>query len=185
MTSKPIRMARISSVNTISLESPYEGAQHGTLVVRNDPTSGRDVFFHIQRGQLLCPSYTDCRITVRFDDGEPETWRASGPSDNSSETVFLRNVGDFVRQLRGASVLRLRLEVYRAGTQIFEFHVAGYDDARVNPPTAGRRAARPLEPEQAPCAPGWVRDSQGNCGEPPPCAPGYRRRGDARNCTAI
>ena len=138
-------------------------------MIRNHPSNGQDVMLLIRRGQLLCPSYQDCQITVRFDDGEPQSWRATGPADGSSTTMFLRRYDDFVRHLRAASVVRIRAEIYHAGSPVFEFAVAGYDDSRVNP--AGSRSRR----GSSASVPDHIVK--------PPCAAGYTRRGDSVNCT--
>jgi hypothetical protein len=145
LTGKIKRSAAIRSTNTLSLDSPYDGPQRGMLLVRNHPNLGRDVLVTIQRGQILCPSYGDCRVTVRIDDEEPERWRAAGSSDGSSNVVFISRSADFVRRLRDARIVRIGLEIYQEGIQVLLFDVAGYDDARVHPPEPRRRRARPRE----------------------------------------
>ena len=131
MTGKVSRFASLKSSNTVTLCSPYGGEQRADLTVRNHASFGKSILFMIERGQLLCSSWDGCRITVRFDDGEPQTWRASTASDGSSTMLFLRNYDSFVRQLRGASTVRIRVELYQNGSQTFTFNVAEYDDSRV------------------------------------------------------
>jgi hypothetical protein len=48
--------------------------------------------FFIERGQLMCGSYEDCTVLVRFDEAKPERFSAIGPADNSSDTVFIRQL---------------------------------------------------------------------------------------------
>ena len=130
MTSRKSRSATIESENTVDFDFPYQGSQHGTLTLRDHPTYGRDVIFSIEQGQLLCQSYTDCQIRVRFDEGNPEGWSAVGPADNSSTSIFLRNQARFVQKLRAAKVVRLQVPAYQQGEPMFEFQVGGLDYAR-------------------------------------------------------
>jgi len=130
MTSRQAKFATIESENTVDFDFPYRGPQHGTLMVRDHPSHGRDVIFSIQRGQLLCRSYEDCQIKVRFDEGSPVTWNAVGPSDNSSTVVLLRNAAGFVTRLRAAKIVRLQVPVYMQGAPVFEFQAGGFDYKR-------------------------------------------------------
>lgn len=127
MTGGATRHAYVLSTNTVSFGSPYDGAQHGRLSLRIDPKYGRDVIFSIERGQLLCRSYEDCDVLVRFDEGKPERFSAIGPADNSSETVFIRNYDRFLGKLRKAKIVRLSLNVYQEGSPVFEFDVSGFN----------------------------------------------------------
>lgn len=127
MTSKKARYASINSENTLNFDFPYQGEQQGTLILRDHPTHGRDVMVTIDRGQILCPSYQDCRVRVRFDEGSPQRWSAAGPADNSTTVIFLRNEGGFIQRLRAAKVVRIQIPVYQEGEPMLEFHVGGFD----------------------------------------------------------
>jgi len=130
MTGRTSRMAMIESENTVSFGFPYEGAQHGHLVIRNHPSFGRDVILQIEQGQVLCPSYEDCTIRVRFDDGAPERWTAAGAADHSTTSVFIRASTRFVQRMRAAKVVRIAVPVYQEGQPAFEFRVGGFDNQR-------------------------------------------------------
>jgi hypothetical protein len=130
MTGRTSRMARIESENTVEFGFPYQGAQHGTLIIRNHPSFGRDIMLQIERGQILCPSYDDCTVRVRFDEGSPERWTGAGASDNSSTTVFLRGSSRFLQRMRAAKVVRISVPVYQEGQRAFEFRVGGFDNQR-------------------------------------------------------
>lgn len=130
MTGGTTRHAYVLSTNTVSFDAPYSGAQHGQLLLRTDPKYGRDVIFSIERGQLLCHSYQDCNVLIRFDDGKPERFSAIGPADNSTETVFIRNYDRFLGKLRKAKVVRLSMDVYQEGAPVFEFDVSGFNPAK-------------------------------------------------------
>jgi hypothetical protein len=130
MTSRAATFATIKSENTVNFGFPYQGDQYGTLMIRDHPSYGRDVLFFVERGQLLCQSYQDCRIRVRFDEGPPTSWNAVAPEDNDSETIILRNAGRFIGQLRKAKLVRLQVAAYQQGAPVFEFEVGGFDYGR-------------------------------------------------------
>lgn len=130
MTSAATRTANIASENAVNFGFPYQGAQHGTLIIRDHPSHGKDVILKIERGQILCQSYQDCEIRIRFDEGSATTWRAVGPSDNSSTTIFLRNQATFRQRMRSAKVVRIQAPIYEEGIPIFEFQVGGFDQRR-------------------------------------------------------
>ena len=130
MTSKVTKSASIESENTVDFDFPYSGPQHGTLTLRDHPSYGRDVILSIEKGQFLCPSYTDCQIRVRFDEANPERWSAIGPSDNSTTHLFLRSSSRFLQRLRKAKVVRIQASVYQEGEPMFEFQVGGFNHDR-------------------------------------------------------
>jgi hypothetical protein len=116
----------IVSRNTISLEMPYEGAQHGKLSIREHPQHGKDVYVSIERGQLLDSDYHS-KVLVRFDEDKPQSFSSSGPDDLSSEALFLRGAFPvFLNKLKTAKTLRIEVPVYQAGNQVLEFDVEGF-----------------------------------------------------------
>jgi hypothetical protein len=84
----------------------------------------------IEEGQILCPSYDNCTIRVRFDDGPAERWIGVGPSDHSTTTVFIRNYSRFLQRMRNAKVMRIQIPVYQEGEPTFEFRVGGFDSTQ-------------------------------------------------------
>lgn len=130
MASRPSRTASIESENTVEFGFPYDGPQHATLTLRNHPSYGLDVILQIREGQILCPSYDDCSLRIRFDDGSVERFTAAGPADNSSTTVFIRNYSRFMQRMRNAKVVRIQIPVYQEGAPTFEFRVGGFDNER-------------------------------------------------------
>lgn len=122
--------AMVISTNTVNFDSPYQGEQHGRLALRSDPKYGKDVMFSIERGQLLCRSYEDCQVLIRFDEGKPETFSGIGPADNSTETVFIRNYGRFVGKMRKSKIVRISTNIYQEGSPVFEFDVSGFSQEK-------------------------------------------------------
>jgi hypothetical protein len=127
MTGKPTHTAYVLSTNTVNFDFPYGGQQHGKLMLRTDPKYGQDVIFTIEQGQILCRSYEDCSVLVRFDDGKPQRFSGIGPADNSSETVFIRNYSRFEKSLRKSKIVRISVNVYQEGAPVFEFDVSGFN----------------------------------------------------------
>lgn len=133
MTSAKTYWATVTSTNQIELGFPYGGPQRARLMLRTHPRYGKSVIFQIERGQLLCPSYDGCTVLVRFDEDKPVRYNASGPSDNSSETLFLSNYGGFAERLLRAKRVRISAEIYQSGAPVFEFDVAGFDVKKYRP----------------------------------------------------
>lgn len=126
--------ASVRSTNTVNFDFPYSGPQRGTLTLRTHPRHGEDVIFSIERGQILCRSYEDCTILVRFDDGKAQSFSAVGAADNSTETIFIRNYSRFLAGMQKASTVRIAVEVYQEGAPVFEFDVSGFDAEKYKPP---------------------------------------------------
>lgn len=127
MTDQPVRHSCATSSNKVSLDFPY-GLRGARLCIRKHPKFGQDVFLSLDgSGQILCASYDGCTIPVRFDDGKVEQFSAAGPSDNSSETVFLSNDSRFIASARKAQRVRVQVEFYQNGTFTFDFPARGLE----------------------------------------------------------
>jgi len=133
MNDGKIYTASVSSTNTVEFDFPYRDPQRGRLTLRRHPTHGKDLIFRIERGQILCPSYDDCSVTVRFDDAPAQTVGAVGPSDNSSEAIFLRTYESLVPRLIRSKRFRLTVEVHQEGNVFFDFDVSGFEQGKFVP----------------------------------------------------
>jgi hypothetical protein len=125
MSDEKTELACVKSTNSIYLDAPYEetGAR---LCLRNSPQFGRDVYVSLNKdGQILCQSYETCLIRIRFDKQPADPWSAIGPSDNSSDMVFIEDRENFERNVRTAETTNIQLEFYQNGMQTFTFHTAG------------------------------------------------------------
>jgi len=125
-----IHRAMIVSSNTVSFDFPYSGEQHARLTLRTHPRYGKDIIFGIEKGQILCHSYEDCTVLVRFDDKPPSNFSAVGAADNSTETIFIRNYSRFVENMLKASKVRISVNIYQEGSPVFEFDVSGFNSGR-------------------------------------------------------
>jgi hypothetical protein len=121
MTGKKAEYATIQSDNSLSLGFPYSGRNHGTLTVRKHPKHGVDVLVSVDKGQILCHSYSGCYVAVRFDAGKPQRFSALEPGDHSSETVFIENSSRFIQAAKKAKRILLQVTMYREGEQVLEF----------------------------------------------------------------
>jgi len=126
MTGRVTRTARIDSENTVNFGFPYQGAQRATLTIQHQAGQFQNIVFRIERGQLLCYTHDRCSVRIRFDEGNPTTWRGAPPRDQSTEVLFIRAYGDFLQRLRNAERVRIQPEVYQEGSPVFEFLVGGF-----------------------------------------------------------
>jgi len=118
-----VGVAKVQSSNAFEFDFPYRGLQHATLTVRDD--KGTSVYVAVERGQFVC--FMGCSVMVRFDDGKPQRWRAVGPSDHSTDTLFLRSEAKFLKQLKKARTVRFEAAFYQEGMRVLEFPVARFD----------------------------------------------------------
>lgn len=127
LSDETVKTACATSSNQVFLSPPY-GPRRARLCVRQHPAFGRDVYLSLDgSGQILCRSYDGCTIQIRFDDGAVQAFSANGPSDNSSETVFVVNESRFITSAKAASRIRVQLEFYQNGNQTFDFPAKGLE----------------------------------------------------------
>lgn len=128
-----IRHAYVLSSNTVNFGFPYSGPQRATLTLRTHPRHGKDVIVSIEKGQILCRSYEDCTVLVRFDEEPPSNFTASGPEDNSTETIFIRNYDRFVAKMLKAKRVRIAVNIYQQGAPVFDFDVSNFNQDKYRP----------------------------------------------------
>lgn len=119
-----IKTAKTSSVNEISFDFPYQGPQHGTLILRTHPQHGKDVMLKIERGQFLT-GIDGCKVLVRFDDGKPQSFWATEPADYSTTTIFISGYSKLIAGLKRAKKVMIEAPFFQEGNQVFEFNVEG------------------------------------------------------------
>lgn len=121
MTGKAAKYAELISANTLALNFPYQGKNHGSLVVRRHPKYGLDVVVSVEKGQILCRSYDGCEVYVRFDQGKPQRFSAMPAADHSSEVVFLTARSRFIASASKAKRILVQIPMYQAGEQVLDF----------------------------------------------------------------
>lgn len=134
MSKGMIYQASVKSMNTINLDFPYSGEQHGTLTLRTHPRFGKNVIFRIEKGQILChSSYENCSVLVRFDDEKAVNFSSVGAEDNSTETIFITNYSRFLEKMLKAKKVRIAVNLYQGGAPVFEFDVSNFDQGKYKP----------------------------------------------------
>jgi len=127
MTDKVTHTACTTSTNMVHLNPPYSDVD-AQLCIRRSPRFGLDVFINLNgSGQILCRSYEDCTVHVRYDEKPRQIISGTGSSDGSSNIVFLRGAPRIIEQLRHSHVFRVELEYYEAGVQMLEFNTSGFE----------------------------------------------------------
>lgn len=123
MSGKEIAYAQTSSANKQNLHWPYGPGIGARLNLRRHPRSGKNAFVEIDKGQILCRSYESCTIMIRFDDRPASKYAAKGPSDGSSDTVFILNYSKFFAELKKSKTLIIELPMYQDGNRSWNFNV--------------------------------------------------------------
>jgi len=124
MSDGKIQFASVVSKNSIQLPFPYQGGTAMRATFRLKPNGSLNFYLDISRGQFLCHE-PDCFVTIRFDDQEPKTVSASGPSDGSIDTIFLDDEQNLLEAAQAAKRIRIATTLYQAGTPVFDFNVRG------------------------------------------------------------
>ena len=115
------------SVNTVNFDRPYQGIQHGTIMV-----SDNSVLFYVEKGQIIChggAEYGTCRVLVKFDDGKERYVDASKLGDDSTTIIFTEP--SFLEDLKSSKKLMIQVHVYHNGLPVFTFDVRGLDQGRL------------------------------------------------------
>jgi hypothetical protein len=132
MTGQVTSTAEISSENQVSFGFPYAGEQRASLMLRKHPRYGSNVIFSIEKGQLLCRSYSGCPVRLRFDADKPYTVEGTAPADHSTEVIFIPGYKSIVSRLGKSKKLLIEVGVYQNGSQIFEFDITGFDQVKLS-----------------------------------------------------
>lgn len=130
-TGKKAKRAYLTSKNSMNFGFPYSGTQYGQFTVRNHPRFGVEAFLQIDKGQLLCNSFSNTTVLVRFDNGPATRYGCNGAADHSSEIVFIENVAGLEARMKTAKKMFITVSVYQEGSRTWEFNVRGYDRSRI------------------------------------------------------
>jgi hypothetical protein len=119
--------AMLSSNNAVNFGFPYESS-FMYLALRKDPKYGNDVVFTVNGQFNSC--YDSCKITVKFDDNNLETYRMVGSDGGSNDTIFIENqksVKAFVSKLKKSKKLIVEASFYDHGKGQFTFDTQGLE----------------------------------------------------------
>ena len=118
------RFAELDAQNTINLDFPY-GEQRGHIIVRQSPQFGFDLLVGVPSGQIMCNSFSNSRINVKFDDGPIERFGCTDASDGTSNMVFVQNSRGFLAKLKKSGKVVVEAEFFQNGMQQMVFNSAG------------------------------------------------------------
>lgn len=130
-TGKEAKTGSLTSKNSMNFDFPYRGIQHGHFTVRNHPRYGVSAYLSIRKGQLLCSSYSNPTVLIRFDNGAASSYNCNKPADYSSNTVFIEGVGRLEARMKTAKKMYVTVSVYNEGSRTWEFNVNGYNKSEV------------------------------------------------------
>lgn len=130
-TGKQTKTGSLVSKNSMNFDFPYSGTQYGRFTVRNHPRHGVDAFLTIDKGQLLCNSYSNTTVLIRFDNGEASSYGCNGAADYSREVVFIEGVARLEARMKTAKKMYVTVSVYGEGSRTWEFNVTNYDKAAI------------------------------------------------------
>lgn len=119
--------AMLSSNNAVNFGFPYESS-FMYLALRKDPKYGNDVVFTVNGQFNSC--YDSCKITVKFDDNNLETYRMVGSDGGSNDTIFIesqKSMKSFVSKLKKSKKLIVEASFYDHGKGQFTFDTQGLE----------------------------------------------------------
>lgn len=117
------RYAQLDAANTIHLDFPY-GEQRGQILVRQSAKYGFDILIGVPSGQVLCSSFQDTYINVKFDDGPIQRYRCTDARDGTSNMVFVQGAKGFLAKLMKSRQAIVEMEFFQNGVQQMTFHTA-------------------------------------------------------------
>ena len=125
-TGRQVKTGRLVSRNSMDFDFPYNGIQFGSFVLRKHPRHGVDAFLSIKKGQLLCDSYTNQSVLIRFDNSSAIPYTCGKSTDYSSDIVFIEDVGQLIGRMKRAKTMYLTATVYGEGSRTWQFKVEGF-----------------------------------------------------------
>lgn len=112
--------AELKATNVIHLDFPY-GDQTGKILVRQSPKFGFDILVGVASGQILCNSFQDTYISVKFDDGPIQRFGCTDASDGTNNMVFVQGAKNFLAKLKKSKKAIVEAEFYQNGVQQMSF----------------------------------------------------------------
>jgi hypothetical protein len=117
------RFAQLEGSNTIDLDFPY-GEQRGAMLIRQSPKFGFDILVGVRSGQIMCNTYSNTHISVKFDDGPIRRYGCTDASDGSNNMVFIEGAKGFLANLKKSKKVVVEAEFYQNGLQQMTFDTA-------------------------------------------------------------
>jgi hypothetical protein len=138
--------ATVTSNNTVDLQFPY-GEVQGRLWVRKRGGS-LDAAFEVEKGQILCNSFDESVVSIKFDSGPIQKFRCTDASDGSNNVAFLLPAGRFLSEVKKSKRAIVEAEFFQQGRQQFTFDTAG-----LTWPLKSTAEAKPTDLDKNGCSP--------------------------------
>lgn len=108
-----------TSRNNVHLDSPYDGGTDLSIVIRNTAELGNELLLVTNNGQLWC-EYSNCFMTVKFDEGSIEEYAISRATGGSSDVMFLSDSeNDFISKLKASKQTMIEVGFFNNGNKQF------------------------------------------------------------------
>ena len=115
--------AQLDATNMIDLDFPY-GEQRGRIVVRQSAQFGFDILVGVPSGQIMCNSFSDSYVNVKFDDGAIQRYGCTDASDGTSNMIFIQGSKGFLSKLKKSKKAVVEAEFFQNGMQQMTFNTA-------------------------------------------------------------
>jgi hypothetical protein len=119
MTGESRHYATVNSPELLKFDFPYSGGSQPSISVRSQGKS-ENVLLIVDRGQFIC-SVGGCSVTVKFDDGKLMKFSAVGPTDYSSNVLFLSPAKKFIELMKKSKETSISATFHREGDRVMTF----------------------------------------------------------------
>lgn len=124
MTEKTSYFASCTSTNSEQFEFPYTDPCYMSIVVRQSPKYGRDVYITITCGQFNV-KFQGTPVKFKFDDKAVETFGFNSADDGSHDVLFSNNPKKLIAKLKNSKTLKIEAEFFQQGSRVFRFNTEG------------------------------------------------------------
>lgn len=124
MSEKTSYFAQCTSTNSEQFEFPYTDPCYMSIVVRQSPKYGKDVYVSITTGQFNV-KFQGTPVKFKFDDGAAETYGFNSADDGSHDVLFSNNPKRLIAKLKNSKTLKIEAEFFKEGSRIFRFNTEG------------------------------------------------------------
>lgn len=135
------KFLQIDSDNSVEFDFPYNGGAKLSIILRSKNTELKEgqkpedlkpteALLVISKGQFICNSYNDCKISAKFDNGKIMQYSMTESGDGSSDVIFFDNSSTFIKNLQSHKKLIIEAGFFQAGTRQFKFDLEGYPSGK-------------------------------------------------------
>lgn len=131
------KFLQTESDNSVEFDFPYNGGSKLSIILRSKNTELKDgqkpedlkpteALLVISKGQFICNSYSECKVSAKFDNGKIMQYSMTESGDGSSDVIFFDNSSSFIKNLQSHKKLIIEASFYQAGSRQFKFDLEGY-----------------------------------------------------------